>query len=525
MSRRLKAHNGDIIVLMRKWLGILLYIAIVCEMIFFPSWENLAGCAMALIVWIIFRAFFLKRKIILEHPFAFLMFISMFLYRYLPLIATLLEGYPITRGFEVSFDTFFYETILFIVSSIAFYLACMRSGNKKNNIIQEALYKMSFFTINQTIIWILGFIGLASRVYAITNTYNLEYGDVGGKLLTGFGYLQYAPILLLFPNLIGLKEDKHMNKFVWIYVAIIFVISFASNSRQAMLFPIMTFVLLFFFYLLRNKISIYKYFTPVKIVVFGFFIIFGLNFLSDISLAMLYTRNIRMDVNRSELLSKTMETLQNKTLMRNLRIAADEKNAGEVSYTEGWDETYIDNFMFNRYANMRITDRTLYYAEKAGYANPKMQENFFNFWILGRTIPMPVFHIIGVSFDKTEIEYSPGDYLYMLGTNSQALAIGYRVTSHVGDGLATFGWGYFLIQFVLFFLIFKLLDCLVYYFHGTMSYSIFGLLNLFFFFGFFRNAGGCGKELVYLLRGFWEGIITYGIIIFLLGFLIRKKKV
>lgn len=35
-----------------------------------------------------------------------------------------------------------------------------------------------------------------------------------------------------------------------------------------------------------------------------------------------------------------------------------------ISYSEGWDETYVDNFLLNRYCNMRITDETLYYAMK-----------------------------------------------------------------------------------------------------------------------------------------------------------------
>lgn len=516
-----KTYKGDIIGLARKYLGIFLYVAILAEMVFFPSWENLAGCAMALIVWIIFRTFFLKRKVILEHPFAFLMFLSMFLYRYLPLIATLIERYPITRGFALPFQTFFYETILFIVSSLAFYFACMKSNNKKNNVIQRVLFKMNFFSANSAMLWALGFVGLAAKIYSIANSNNIEYGDVIGKFLVGIGYLQYAPILLLFPTLTGFIKKSRTNTLVWVYIAVIIIISFATNSRYTMLFPIFTLVLLFFIYLLKNNISIYRYFTPVKIVFFGFFIMFGLNFISDVSLAMLYTRSIRNDVNRTELFAETIEALKDESLMRNLRTVTFDKNTSQISYMEGWDETYINNFMLNRYANMRISDQTLYYAERLGYMNGDMLRNFSD--RIMYIFPEPFLRLFDVSFDKIEMEYSRGDLLYALGNGSKNIFAGYRVTSHVGDGLATFGLLYFPIQFVLFFLVFKLLDCFVLNTKQGVVYSVYGLVNIFMFLGMFRNANGCLGEVGYCLRGFWQGIFTYWIIASLFRFFIKSK--
>ncbi|MBD0850777.1 glycosyltransferase family 1 protein [Maribacter arenosus] len=54
---------------------------------------------MAIIAYWVF-SYFLKEKYIRLYPFAFLMYLSMFMYRYLPLIATLAERKPITYGFE-----------------------------------------------------------------------------------------------------------------------------------------------------------------------------------------------------------------------------------------------------------------------------------------------------------------------------------------------------------------------------------------------------------------------------------------
>ena len=100
----------------KKGLVLLLIFAVVGEMLFFPTLPNFYGCVMAIISYWVF-SFFLKEKYIRIFPFAFCMYLSMFMYRYLPLIATIAEGKPITYGFERPFETFLYEIVLFLVSS------------------------------------------------------------------------------------------------------------------------------------------------------------------------------------------------------------------------------------------------------------------------------------------------------------------------------------------------------------------------------------------------------------------------
>ena len=86
--------------------NILLIIAVIAEMIFFPSIDNLLGCGMTIISWVLFANIVLNKAIIHKHFFAWLMLLSMSFYRILPLFATLLEGKPISYGFSNSLDTF-----------------------------------------------------------------------------------------------------------------------------------------------------------------------------------------------------------------------------------------------------------------------------------------------------------------------------------------------------------------------------------------------------------------------------------
>ncbi|MDE3741476.1 hypothetical protein [Maribacter polysaccharolyticus] len=488
-------------------LKVLLILGVVCEILFFPTLPNLYGCMMALIAYWVF-SFFLKEKYLRIFPFAFFLYLSMFMYRYLPLIATLAEGKPITFGFERPYETFLYETILFLLSSLAFYLACQKSiRNPKNNLIQKSLFRLRFFETTPAILWGMGMLGLLVRIHNFSAT--VEYGDVGGKFLSGLNYLMYAPLCLIFPSLLQMKYTN--KKSVWIYTVCIFILNIASNSRQSIITPIGVLAILFLLYLISNNLRVTDYLSRTKIVLLGLSLFFLLNLLSNISLAMLHTRKIKADISKMELFQKTIATVGDETLMSQLKAAKDKEEGNQfISYQQGWTEQYIDNFMLARYANMRITDQTLYYAEKKGYANAQMRNEF-----VGRIIalfPTPILRFFGIFFDKGSIEYSRGDLLYGSGFG------GYRITSHVGDGLATFGLWYFPIQFLAFFGVFKLLNCFVYYGRKGIRYAPFALMGVFGFLGMFRNAQGMIADIGYILRGFLQGVATYVIIFYCVRF-------
>lgn len=494
----------------KKGLALLLILAVVCEMLFFPTLPNFYGCVMAIISYWVF-SFFLKEKYIRIFPFAFCMYISMFMYRYLPLIATIAEGKPITYGFERPFETFLYEIVLFLVSSLAFYLACQKSlGNPKNNIIQKTLFQLKFFEITPAILWGMGIIGLLVRIHNFSS--EVEYGDVGGKFLLGLNYLMFAPLILIFPSLLHLKYNN--KKSVWTYGICIFIINIASNSRQSIITPIGVMAILFLLYLVINNLKITDYLSRSKIAFLGLFLFLVLNLLSNISLAMLHTRKIRADVSKMELFQKTIATVQDEELMKRLKADKDKAEGNQfISYQQGWTEQYVDNFLLGRYANMRITDETLYYAEKKGYANMQMQEGFKqNMWAL---LPTPVLRFFGILLDKNKLEFSRGDLLYGSGFG------GFRVTSHVGDGLATFGFWYFPIQFIAFFIVFKLLNSFIYYSRKGVKYAPFALMCVFEFLGMFRNANGISADFGYILRGFLQGVVTYLIIFHLVRFTLK----
>lgn len=515
--------NNTILSVTKKTIRLTLIISVICEMIFFPSWENFCGCIMTFICWYIFDYFFLKRSILLKYPFAFAMYMSMFFYHFLPLPATLLENKPITYGLQIPYMTFLFETLLFIISSFAF-RASFNSKNK-NNVLQKFLLQAGFFKpLPPTVIWILGGIGLLAHLSSLAAG-KVEYGDVGNKFIAGFKFLAYTPFCLFFPSLYTyqaqkIKFSKH-KKLLWTYLIIVTLLGIASNSRENMIIGIGTFILIGLLYQIKENIQFTQR-SPVKIFFLGIIAYLGINMLIDFSTAMIYNRSIRSEISRKELLNRTLETFQDKELMGKLKKVAQLKNKEALlSYKYGWDETYVDNFMLNRYCNIRITDQTLYYALNTTDKSHRMQNNFLDNLI--SVLPTPILKALNIDLDKQDIKHSRGDLLYAIGTHSSIFS-GFRVTSHVADGLMTFGILYFPIQFIIFLCIFKLQNVLVYYTRKNYIYSIFGLICFFTFFGLFRNANGSSGDAMYLLRGFWQSLILFGIISYIVRVIYTKFK-
>lgn len=497
-----------------KIFSILLYASICGEICFFFSWANLCGCLMTWIVWRVFSNFFFKAEIIGKYPFAFMMYLSMFFYRFLPLPVTLLEGKPITYGLQLPYHTFILETFLFLVSSLAFYFSF--SKRKTNNWLQNLLRKVGFFQrYSEGVIWGLAFVGLFSRIITFS-VGEIAYGDVSNKFLSGLTYLMYSPFILLNPDLFYANHNVNRRSIIiWGYLICIFIIGISSNSRQGMIAPIALLLLLYFLWLCKSVKAWAFHLSPLKITVIGVLGYILIGVLGDFSIAMLYNRKIRSEVSKSELLQRTWDTYQNEALMSSLRNTQ-EQLANQTylkSYDHGWDETYVDNFMLNRYCNIRITDQTLYYALRLDEQGKEiMQKDFLDrIWL---TLPTSVLRLLGSNLNKNDYEFSRGDLLFATAEKTSVFP-GYRVTSHLGDGIATFGYFYYVIQFVFWILVFKLLNTFVYYAKHEIVYSLFGLISLFTFLGMFRNANGCSSDIGFLIRGYWQGVVTFLIVSFI----------
>ncbi len=482
-------------------------LALVCELLFFYTLPNLAGCGMTLVCWLLFRKVGLQVVVIRNHPFAWLIYLSMSLYRILPLVATLCEAKPISYQFERPYETFFWETILYLVSTLAFCLAVYRR-RVRPHLLQRILLSLGFYRRpTHRFIWLLGVLGFSVSIYLLATGSGTEIGDISGKLLYGFRFFQYAPLVLFFPTLYTPHHKGGVfswNKGALLYLTLLLLVSLATNSRQNLLVPLGTFALLLLLAMVRSGVDVRTFINVRLVAIGGLTLLLLLPALSDISIAMLATRGMRSDISRKELFEETWRLYNDKSALRQIERAK-EQVVGITDYDDGWTEEYVDNFALNRYCNLRITDITLYHANKVGYGNREMRHLFFDRVIA--LVPMPILSFLGIEVDKVNI-YSRGDLLYALSRQAEIL-VGLRVTSHVADGLATFDYWYFPLQFLFFYLQFLLVDSFAIVTPRGTRYSLLGLITIFSFLAMFRHANGMLGEAQYLVRGFLQPVAIY----------------
>ena len=517
-------YNKDLIWLIKIILSWVTLVSIILEIIFFPSVGNLAGCIMMVTSYFLFTKIFFKRQIIECAPFSFFMFLSMFLYRYLPLPALIFEGKGVSYGMENPVKTFFLETFLFCISSIAFYFSTRILNN--NNILKRFLYSIGFYKqANEKTLWVLGILGCIARILSLAMG-QIETGNVIGRILMVLFYYMYAPVILFFPCLYKIncyKKIDMKNKIIWVYLIFISILNFATNSRNQMLTPFAILGLLLFLSLVISNTSVKKFYKPSTIIKILIVAIVGLNIMSEISKSMLINRNIRDEISFTELIANTFDTLTSEN-MDELWQQYNNKVKTPSSYEAGWTEEYVDNFILNRFCNIRITDETLYLSERLyDYTDNIMLEDF-----KGRIItalPQPLINMMGIDFNKEKYYNSRGDALYVYsGIGNTFDWGGYRVTSHLADGLATFGIFYFVLQFIMWYFVMTLLNSYsIYTKKNGRIYSIYGLLTVYVSLLMFRNANGMIEDVLFCLRVYWQELFLFLIVYKFVNFISRIK--
>ena len=485
------------------------------QLLLFPTVGVFALCMMSLFVCFVYCHFFLKRDLFLRYPFASIVFISIFLYRYLPPIATLIDGNPVTIGIMSPIRLAVLETFAFLSFSLAFY--CSIRFQKKNK-LRDFWTRIGLFKPQSSVVyWIIGCVGVGCAYFRMMTMDNVEMGDAGGKFLNGLTYLRFVPLVMMFPSLFGLDSTKMPSKlslYLWTFFMVI--VGVGSNGRKNMIIPVVVVALMLLLVWFIKGDYFSKIFSPVKA---GFLLVLGITFISvfsDLSLAMLNTRSIRSDVRGVDLLSSTLEVYSDDAKMEHLWREKERKEAMIVGYNEEWTETYVSSHFLNRYCNIRVSDECLYYAERVD--KRLMMGNFSQMIMF--VLPTPVINSFFGGLDKSNLLYSRGDFLYATATMTPILA-GYRVVSHVGDGMATFGYFCYVIFFLVYFVDFYLINSLSCSEPGVPILSVVGGAYVADFLNFYCNANGILKDINFAMRGYWQLILLYLLIVFIVSHIVR----
>ncbi len=156
---------------------------------------------------------------------------------------------------------------------------------------------------------------------------------------------------------------------------------------------------------------------------------------ADLGTAMVMVRDQRKDVSPGELVTLTLEALDDKKA-----IETRQKESLDESPDFDWDERYLNNIFTARFANIKFNDASLITYSKVGTWDPDMLE--FSIEQILASLPTPVLKTFNLDVDKETLHaLSHGDYLYVL-SGGYGTPTGWRVGHIAGTGMATLGWWY-----------------------------------------------------------------------------------
>lgn len=516
---KILAKDDNIKILFRIVL-ITLGIFTLLECFFFSDIENIYGCATFFVGWLLLYHFVLKTdrtKCLFPYLAMLGLGISFF---WLPLLATFLEGKPLTFRFENPYLTF-NNQILNLIMLICAYRVCYKVYRQKNPIFRLWNWMGYFKPPTDIQVWILGFIGVASYIALLqiqgTEAAESENLGFGGQLLFVLRGFSVFPALLLFKNLYT-GQNRHQNYSVVIfYLALLIIIGIATGKRTLIFGPL---VAMFMCYLTPAIVDNKKLFTTRNsiLIIVLVYLITGPG--ADLAIAMALGRDNSSQTSSSRTFSNITQLYGDREQLHNMYqvYMSNFDNGGDNDF--GWSEYYVDNTMLDRFCNLRVCDASLYYAKKLGYNNDVMQEYMKNQMLY--LLPTPVLNAIGLHFNKFEWGYTPGDLLSTEGLGLKYQYKGYRVAGDTGIGLFLWGYAYYIFAFFIYFALFYFMSTRV----QTGNKLIIPLPELATFYTVlftFNNATGIVGVIRTLLRTGWQAIVLYCIVFFIVRKLTFSK--
>ncbi len=497
----------------KKIVSQLLLISAVIEIIFFFSVENIWATFILVFGWIVIKDFILTYKIMINYPVTFFMFFGVSIFHYiLPIPLTLIEFKPVTYNLICPFETFMHHGLVIIILVITHYI--YRQFTHRINPIRSILIRTNFyFKPNDTLIWFTASISIIYSAYfyifygAWENYTEKNIFITIGNSMTIFLWM---PVIIPFYKVRNINSKLSIrNKiFIIIYSLLVFIISIISNWRTMLFSGITIFICMYIIGLLYGHYSLKKIFKPKKIISIIIILFIILGPLMDLGVAMVVTRQSRYNTNSTEFLNKTIEVYQDKKLLNKVNDQLGEITKSNFAVKK-WGEEYLNNYIFNRYCNLKISDNCIYYAQKIGYRNPKMQNVFQN--LILSYIPQAISKNINIesSLRKEEHQSSITDNLYSIATNDPTVKGSAIIGSLPGVGLSIFGYWYLIILIPIFILIFIIFDSFAIKKAGKVSFSYYFFTLIVITFNFFNDRHVYDFELRWILRNFIESIVMF----------------
>ena len=423
---------------------------------------------------------------------------------------------PISFNLKTPAETFFLVGLLQLTLVLAHFFYCRSKllALIRDRMAGRLLRSLGLFkapTDGQ--LWVMGFVGMIALWFSLTSLRGAEFGDVGAKFLAGFVPFAYAPLLILFRRQILPLGQKVSYLPFAAYLLVLILIGMGGNGRGVFAMAFLMIGLLFLLLYVTGQVKVEKR-QFVRFVLIAIPAAFLMHVASDLAIAMAIVRAHSEGLFGWDLIHLTWDTFWD-----NHALAA-YKNSLKYLIFESYNETYISNPFFSRLVTVKFDDNMIHYAgmlgsEKANQLLNVSCEKFIAF------LPTPLLHFLGYHVDKSNLEFSIGDYIYYL-VSGGGLG-GFRTGSITAYGIIVFGGFFYVLMFLLAPFIFMINDAFSRRTPRGLVVSPLMLMSLYQLFTLF-NGDSLLDMVGYYLRGIPQLIFLYLLLqMILFAFAARRR--
>tara|TARA_B110000114_G_scaffold118784_1_gene124426 strand:+ start:3548 stop:5119 length:1572 start_codon:yes stop_codon:yes gene_type:complete len=494
----------------------LLFVVAIIEIFFFFNFENVWATIILLSGWFLISNVVLTKRNMINYPVTFLMFFGLSYFHFvLPIPLTLIELKPVTYNLTLPFETFLHHGLyLYVLVFTHFLYTNIFKVNPFRQFLKRTIY---YKTPSNKQIWISSVLALSFSFYfyyIYGSWENYSEKNIFITLGKTISIFLWMPMILPFVKVRNSNESfsKNTRLYIVTYFILVTIIAIISNWRTILFTGVVVF---FTTYIIG---VLYGYYTPkntikrrrIPIYIFVFWLFTGP--IMDLGTAMVVMRQTRYTESSEKFLAETLNVYADKEKLNDYRELTANINSHK-KIGQNWDEVYLDNYVLNRFSNMKISDNCIYYANKIGYANPKLQVVFID-KILS-FIPGSIASSLDIETKTRKEKYQSSitDNLYSIAINNPNVKGSAIIGSIPGLGLAIFGYWYLLVIIPIFTFIFLIFDSFARPFKGKVYYSYYFFTSLFLIINFFNDRHVFTFELRWILRTYFEStfifIMTY----------------
>lgn len=482
----------------------------IIELIFFPSISVGLGLLVSLIGILLTRYTLCRSRKLLYYPVSTiaLLFFCLF-FNIMPVVATLLEFKPLDFNMRNPVWTFFYLAFLQVILLVTHTVYIKFS--KEKNILRSWLSRIHFFSpLTSEEVWFLilgsflwyAYIMLTRGLYLEENlNVNAKFGVFEWTINLFFSSFYQVIFIFYFRKINNIKDHYHIHHGLILLIAVLmFVIGIGTNMRTAAIMVFANAIFSLVVYILYYPSILSSLMQPKYYLLVGLLAVFFFGPFQSISKSMVAVRNDRAGKNAVEILKMTLNAERT--------VDDGSMKIEQEAPTLAWNEAYLSSDLLNRFCSLKIHDETLFHAMRLTPEERRiMRVALFDKLI--DQIPGVIKRQFGISVSQDERQYSLSDLLFYLSTEKKYVLGGIKIGSLPGLGLALFGNWFPLILIPLYLVMFYLMDSIVILRGNRLIFPLFFFAGMMEYIAIFSDRHFYLFEFRYILRGFWETVITY----------------